>query len=125
MRRSVRTAVIGATALLAMLGVTAGVPSAPVTRASQVRVMPTCAVAAKGFASCNAKVVVGATRTPLAIRSGTVGATPRGLGAGDIRAAYALSAPFGRGHTVAIVDAYNDPNVACRPAPWPTTAFAR
>lgn len=35
---------------------------------------------------------------------------PKGLGPSDIQAAYNLSATAGRGHTVAIVDAYDDPN---------------
>ncbi|MGE5335331.1 MAG: hypothetical protein ACM3N4_11570 [Nitrososphaerota archaeon] len=35
---------------------------------------------------------------------------PNGLGPADIQAAYNLSATAGQGHTVAIVDAYDDPN---------------
>ncbi|HEX8032288.1 MAG TPA: S53 family peptidase [Ktedonobacterales bacterium] len=35
---------------------------------------------------------------------------PKGLGPADIQAAYNLSATAGQGHTVAIVDAYDDPN---------------
>ncbi len=110
MSRSVRTAVIGAAALVATLCVSPG--AAPTTPTSAVQVEHTCAVAAAGHASCDAKLVVDSTRTPLAIRAGAAGAAPRGLGAGDIRAAYALSASAGKGQTIAIVDAYNDPNVA-------------
>jgi hypothetical protein len=40
----------------------------------------------------------------------TPNATPAGLGAADLQSAYALSTSTGGGRTVAIVDAYDDPN---------------
>jgi hypothetical protein len=68
---------------------------------------PVCAAAAVGFARCNADVVTDADGAPLA----TPG--PRGYGPGDLRAAYGmttLSTTAGGGQTLAIVDAYDDPN---------------
>ena len=62
---------------------------------------------------------------------------PSGFGPADLRSAYKLAANGGSGQTVAIVDAYNDPerrvrpgastapSTACPPAPRPTAASAR
>jgi subtilase family serine protease len=67
-----------------------------------------CGAVARGFARCQAW-----------IRSDIKGVirpnTPAGYGPGDLRTAYGLtpySEPSGKGQTVAIVDAYNDPNAA-------------
>jgi N-acetylneuraminic acid mutarotase len=63
-----------------------------------------------GYAACFALV-----RTDAASREGplTAGATPQGYGPSDLQDAYALpSATAGKGATVAVVDAYDDPTAA-------------
>jgi subtilase family serine protease len=59
------------------------------------------------FARCNADVVTEASGNPL------VTPAPAGYGAGDIQSAYGLASQAssaGAGQTIAIVDAYDDPN---------------
>lgn len=61
-----------------------------------------------GFAACMALV-----RTDVAERKGVSPlVTPAGYGPADLRDAYKLPASGGAGQTVAIVDAYDDPNAA-------------
>ena len=59
-----------------------------------------CAAAAPGYARCHAKV-----RTDLGAL-----AVPSGYGPSDLQSAYNLNASGGSGQTVAIVDAFDDPN---------------
>src|SRR5947209_13458665 len=61
--------------------------------------------------ACNAVRVTGGFDT-LAHSTGAVdpGATPSGYGPDDLRSAYALPSSGGDGRTVAVVDAYDDPN---------------
>jgi len=63
-----------------------------------------CGPAAAGVARCNALVVTNSKGAPLAT------STPSGYGPADLRSAYGLTATGGSGQTIAIVDAYNDPN---------------
>jgi subtilase family serine protease len=64
-----------------------------------------CGAVPAGAARCHARVVTDAGGAP------AVTATPNGYGPSDLRSAYALpSATAGGGQTVAIVDAYDDPN---------------
>lgn len=64
-----------------------------------------CGPAAPGTAACSALVRVNASGQP------AVTSTPSGYGPADLQSAYNLpSATAGAGQTVAIVDAYNDPN---------------
>jgi subtilase family serine protease len=66
-----------------------------------------CGDTATGYAHCNSRVITDAKGDPAA------SAAPRGYGPADIQAAYAFpSATAGTGRTVAIVDAYDDPNAA-------------
>jgi subtilase family serine protease len=67
----------------------------PLTRAG-------CAVASGHDARCFAEY--------RAVHGARVAAAPLGLSPGDIAAAYALTGDGGAGRTVAIVDAYDDPN---------------
>ncbi len=64
-----------------------------------------CSAAPAGFASCAALQVDGQSGaiTPLA-------SSPQGLNPADLRSAYKLPATGGSGQTIAIVDAYDDPN---------------
>ena len=89
-----------ATGLLASMGTV----SASAT--SQAAFVHSCAAPAKGTAACNAILKTHG-------HTGPNGSTPVGYGPADLRSAYSLpSATAGSGQTVAIVDAYNDPNAA-------------
>ncbi|MFJ8155451.1 peptidase S8 [Streptomyces sp. NPDC094468] len=81
----------------------------------------------KGFAACDALRVTGGTTaymerqaalkgvTPKTVRPDAGSASPTGYGPSDIQSAYGLTsaaASDGSGETVAIVDAYDDPNAA-------------
>ncbi|MEZ0110813.1 subtilase family serine protease [Catenulispora sp. EB89] len=70
-----------------------------------------CDLPAPGMAACDALHV---TNVAEHIRAAgvTPNATPSGFGPADLRSAYNLPANGGAGQTVAIVDAYNDPNAA-------------
>jgi len=57
-----------------------------------------------GYARCHSLVIVDASGKPV------VTTTPAGYGPADLQSAYALNASSGVGQTVAIVDAYDDPN---------------
>ncbi|MDX3072689.1 carboxypeptidase regulatory-like domain-containing protein [Streptomyces sp. MI02-7b] len=67
---------------------------------------PVCDAPAKGRAACYA---LRATGQPPLLRLGA-SATPAGLGPQDIQSAYNLPADGGAGQTIAIVDAYDNPN---------------
>jgi subtilase family serine protease len=100
---------------LAAAGLFTAAPSGAVTPAAAnsgvshgVHWERSCAITTTpGHASCNALRV-----TDTAVKSAAVSpkATPSGLGPSDLRSAYNLPANGGSGQTVAIVDAYNDPN---------------
>ncbi|MEU6381042.1 S53 family peptidase [Streptomyces sp. NPDC046909] len=79
----------------------------------------------KGYAACNALRVTGGTTaymekqaalkgvTPKTVKPDASSATPTGYGPSDLQDAYGLtdaSASDGSGETIAIVDAYDDPN---------------
>ncbi|MCD7445473.1 S53 family peptidase [Streptomyces lincolnensis] len=79
----------------------------------------------KGFASCNALRVTSGTTAfqeeqaakkgvaPATVKPNAASATPTGYGPSDLRSAYGLtsaSTSGGSGQTIAIVDAYDDPN---------------
>ena len=74
-----------------------------------------CAAAPAGYAACHARVVTDANLTPLATTTYLSGYTP-----GQLRTAYGLTA--GSALTVAIVDAYANPNAAADLAAY-RTAF--
>ncbi|MGW1211346.1 S53 family peptidase [Streptomyces sp. NPDC002499] len=102
--------------------IAAAVAKAHVTYTSACHATP-----AKGYASCNAlRVTSGTTAfqeaqaakkgvTPKSVSPKAASATPTGYGPSDLQSAYGLtsaSASDGAGETVAIVDAYDDPNAA-------------
>lgn len=69
-----------------------------------------CSQPKRGEAACHAIVNTGFSSTGAATGAAAA-ATPSGYGPSDLRAAYNLpSTTAGSGFTVAIVDAYNDPN---------------
>jgi subtilase family serine protease len=63
-----------------------------------------CGPAASKAARCNALVVTDSKGTPLATSA------PSGYGPADLRSAYALTSTGSSTQSIAIVDAYNDPN---------------
>jgi subtilase family serine protease len=65
-----------------------------------------CGPAAAGAASCHALVVTDSKGAPV------VTPTPSGYGPSDLVSAYKLTTTGGTGQTIAIVDAYDDPNAA-------------
>ncbi|BCJ36929.1 hypothetical protein Athai_44320 [Actinocatenispora thailandica] len=94
---------------LAGLGMQAPAFAAPAvgdTGATAPKVEPVCGTAKKGEFTCFAM-----RRTDVkGARGIQPNATPSGYGPADLRGAYNLPADGGAGTTVAIVDAYDDPN---------------
>lgn len=103
------TAVVVGVGLILPLAVSqtaAAMPSSAARDGSRpaTRSVGVCPAPAVGYASCLARVVLkaGADRL-LATRA------PLGYGPGDLRSAYALPTGRGKGQTVAVVDAFDDP----------------
>src|SRR4051794_36522174 len=98
---------------VAVLGQPSVAFAAPHTQAptlattGKASVTAACAQPAKGFAACYAL-----RRDDIAGVKGLqpLDVTPQGFGAGDLQSAYALPANGGAGATVAIIDAFDDPN---------------
>jgi len=109
----IKTIAAAASAAFVLLAVTAtGAAAATLGAPGTAGVRHACpAVARPGYAECLALV-----RTDVASHQGIVpGLTPAGFSPASLRSAYNLthaSAVAGRGQTVAIVDAYDDPNAA-------------
>jgi N-acetylneuraminic acid mutarotase len=100
---SAALAVVG---LQVPLATTASAAPAPAAK-SRTDVVRQCADAKPGQFACFAL-----RRTDIPGRTGVqpLAATPDGFGPADLQSAYALPADGGAGQTVAIVDAYDDPN---------------
>ena len=102
------------TAALAVSGILAAAPAGAQTPAahSGASWVRSCAVVhAAGSMACNALRVTNTTEHVRALGV-TSNATPSGYGPSSLLSAYNLPANGGAGETVAIVDAYNDPNAA-------------
>jgi subtilase family serine protease len=126
MRPAGRRAVISLAAA-AVLGVSAaavatsanatGAPAAkaaaaqPAAKAAGPAWSRACDAPAAGMAACNA-LRVNNVAEHIRAAGVTPNATPSGFGPADLLSAYKLPANGGAGQTVAIVDAYNDPNAA-------------
>src|SRR3954454_20534178 len=78
--------------------------SGPASAASQAPVCP--GPAAAGSARCHAHVIANANGAPRAETA------PKGYGPAQFRGAYALPAAATTAQKIAIVDAYDDPNIA-------------
>jgi subtilase family serine protease len=89
------TTAIGGLALIAPAANAAPAPAASAHRAARA-----CSAAGAGMASCHAWV-----RTDI-----TPAATPAGYGPADLRSAYKLTTAGSSSQTIAIVDAFDDPN---------------
>jgi subtilase family serine protease len=109
--RFLRTAMLGVTALALALttGPIAADAAQPAGTAAHVRV---CGTPAHGSAACNAIRNDAPANASVSSSGAKPAATqPRGYGPSDLQAAYHLpSSTAGSGQTVAIVDAYDDPN---------------
>jgi subtilase family serine protease len=70
------------------------------------RAAHTCAIARRGYMSCNAIVRLAATGRPAS------GTAPAGLGPAELGSAYQLAGTAAAGRTVAVVDAFHDPTAA-------------
>jgi len=121
------TAVHADAATTATHKVSAKTVAAQVAKA-HVRYEKACAATPKkGYAACNALRVTGGTTafmekqaalkgvTPKTVKPNAASADPTGYGPSDIQSAYGLTdaaSSDGSGQTVAIVDAYDDPNAA-------------
>src|SRR5690348_188050 len=117
-RRALTALLIGAVAItLSVLGLpapafagkapTTSPTTAAATSPKKASASATCAAAKEGYATCFAlrRDDIGGTSNARPLDF-----TPAGYGAGDIRSAYRLPAGGGAGTTVAIVDAFDDPN---------------
>jgi subtilase family serine protease len=93
---SIRLRAVGACCLVVCLGLPAGAQAKPSKKV--------CADAPTGYASCQSRVVTDGRGAP------AVTAAPAGFGPADLGSAYRLDRTAGAGRTVAIVDAYDDPN---------------
>ena len=92
----------GRSVLLTLLGVLLLLPAVALAE----RDKKVCGPEAQGFARCHALVAVDAKGHAAA------SATPTGLNPVDLRSAYKLTSTGGTGKTIAIVDAFDDPNAA-------------
>lgn len=82
---------------------------------SYAQFVHSCAKPKPGFAACDAIVNQGLSSTNASKKISAAGTAPSGYSPSNLRAAYNLataSANSGAGQTVAIVDAYDDPNAA-------------
>jgi subtilase family serine protease len=109
MRLVVLLATITAAALTVQAPVAIGLP-----RTATVR--DACGAARPGYARCFAKI-----RTDVHSGHMTAAALPAGYGPADLRSAYNLPITGGGAQTVAVVDAYDDPNAESDLATYRTT----
>jgi subtilase family serine protease len=101
MKRFTVGAVVGVTALGAAVATGSG---GAVAAPAGLHPIHVCAKAQAGYAACMSQLMVGANGKAVPA------ATPSGYGPADIQSAYKL--PSSGGATVAIVDAFDDPNAA-------------
>jgi subtilase family serine protease len=120
MRRGVRAALLG---MVSVAGLVLGGGPSSALAAPASNVVRSCALPSKaGFASCLAlrrtDVVNAARATGGAVAPAAV---PAGFGPADLQSAYKLPSNGGAGVTVAIVDAFDNPNVASDLATYRST----
>jgi hypothetical protein len=117
-RATARRGTVGAAVLTAFsvaAALTGGVAdAASPTSAAHVKTARVCSAAKPGHMACLAiKVLNPIEPAGISADAVTPNATPSGYGPSSLQAAYALpSSTAGSGQTVAIVDAYDDPNAA-------------
>ena len=96
---------------LASLAVPASAMALPHSSARGLSHRFVCGAAAAGYARCDAAVVTHSNGTLFDARPAAA-TTPAGYHPADLQSAYKLPRHGRSGQTVAIVDAYNDPNAA-------------
>ena len=108
--RGASRATLGVRLVLALIGTTALAVSAPVASARSFRAA--CGTPAPRHARCDAEIVTTAPSSAGVAAAPLVTAAPSGYGPADLASAYSLpvATGAGAGETVAIVDAYDDPN---------------
>jgi subtilase family serine protease len=97
-----RVSVVVVAGLVLLVAASSASSAASPRAASATSAIYFCAPAATGHATCLAQLLAGTSTKSSAGK-------PSGFGPADIRSAYSLSVRAGRGRTVAIVDAYDDP----------------
>jgi subtilase family serine protease len=112
-RVKVRAGVLSAGLLLAVAVPVATTASAAPAKPAKVAVQASCATAPAGYARCLALRVVSGTTgvsSTAGVTANAATGAPAGWHPADLQRAYRLDASKGKGQTVAIVDAYDDPN---------------
>jgi len=107
-----KSSVVVFVVMVGFLTVAASAFALPHSSASGLSHRAVCGLVGQGFARCDAAVVTNRDGTPFDGRAGAGNALSiAGYHPADLQGAYKLpSATAGGGQTVAIVDAYNDPN---------------
>jgi subtilase family serine protease len=122
MRRGVRAALL---ASISAVGLVMGVAPAGASAAAPTPVtnaVRSCAAPARpGFASCMALRRTDLVQVGRAASAISPNALPAGFGPADLQSAYKLNSSGGAGVTVAIVDAFDNPNVASDLATYRST----
>lgn len=97
--------------MVGVLTVAASASALPHSSATGLSHRAVCGLVGQGFARCDAAVVTSRDGTPFDGNAAAGNATnPAGYHPADLQSAYKLPSAAGGGQTVAIVDAYNDPN---------------
>jgi subtilase family serine protease len=110
--RSIRTAALSAACALGALVAPAGALAVPHSSAQELRSHHVCAQPAAGSAACDLLLVTTSSGAEFKAKP-TATSTVAGYHPADLQSAYKLpSSTAGAGQTVALVDAYNDPNAA-------------
>ena len=113
MHRTVRSVAISLGLLAGLLLLPGSALALPHSSARDLSSQRVCSQAARGYAACDSLRVVHANGKPFNAKP-TAAATIAGYYPSDLQSAYNLtsaSASQGSGQTVAIVDAYNDPDI--------------
>jgi len=118
--RRASLSIVGSVAIAATGVALAGQANAATSAAKGVSWTRTCALPTTvGAMACNALQVTNVVEHVNA-KGVTANAVPSGYGPSDLLSAYSIPANGGAGQTVAIVDAYNDPNAASDMATYRT-----
>ena len=111
MPRSRRAALAGLITAAAALGAPTAALAMPHSSVARVSSRHVCASPAAGRAACDALLATDSSGAAFNAKP-SAGATIAGYHPSDLLSAYNLPSGAGSGQTVAIVDAYNDPNAA-------------
>jgi len=126
MHRGVRAALLGVVSAAGLVvgSGPAGALAASAGPASAPGVVQVCSAPTRaGFASCLAlrRTDVASSAARTASGAAAPAAAPAGFGPADLQSAYGLTSSGGAGQTVAIIDAFDDPNIATDLATYRST----